>query len=70
MAKIKWMGEDRCNLCSTPFADAGPVFYDCPVPRFGGRWGVLCYHCKHEVGWMGQMYDSATFEKIKNIQDK
>ena len=73
MGKKQWGGERRCNLCGTPFNDAGPEFYDAQVYA-GGRvtWGTVCYYCKHHVvsTGIGQVYDSHTFNKICNVQDR
>lgn len=67
--KLKWLGGHTCDLCGRKVADQGPEFYDAPVVG-DGRWALICYKCRHRCGKMGQVYDSADFTKICNIQHR
>ena len=66
----KWIGSfSNCELCGTDLR-RGNRFYDCSVPRYSGKWGLICencfevYQCKLGTG-RGQEYDVKTKVKLR-----
>ena len=60
-----WCGDapTTCQVCGGAIGD---VFYDVPIR---GTWGLACSFCRviHNPK-MGQMYDTNTLLKIKDLQ--
>ena len=65
----KWLGKNRCDMCTKKPSDVGDWAYDAVTIK--GPWVFMCRPCFLNFGRMfGQEYDSKTLVKTRDLHTK